>query len=118
MSEQNTAVEPIYHITTHELWSAVEESDRYAAPSLETEGFIHCSLLGQVERSLNRFFAAEASVIVLTIDPALLDAELRFEPAHGEQFPHIYGEIVLVAVTTAELVLRGDDGRYSYPPEV
>lgn len=113
MSQQTAAVEPIYHITTPERWNGVGE--RYAAPSLEDEGFIHCSRVDQVERSLNKFFSNEESVIVLTIDPQLLDAELKFEEADGSVFPHIYGELPIVAVTGAEVVARGENGRFSYP---
>lgn len=117
MSERATAGEPIYHITTPELWSRTAGKSRYAAPSLESEGFIHCSLRNQVARSLNRFFRDENTVIVLTIDPLMLDRELRYEPADGSLFPHIYGDLNLAAVTVVELVERGANGLFVYPPE-
>ena len=33
----------IYHIVLPEAWEAVKHNSSYAAESIETEGFIHCS---------------------------------------------------------------------------
>jgi uncharacterized protein (DUF952 family) len=112
MAESTTPDEPVYHITTPDLWSPVSGNGSYAAPSLESEGFIHCSTREQVERSMNRFFGGHDSVILLRIDPKLLRSELKYEPADGDSFPHIYGELNIDAVTGVEYVWRGDDGKF------
>lgn len=94
----------IYHITLPEEWEASVVRGRHLAASIETEGFIHCSEGGQVERSLNRFFAGRPRVLVLTIDPSALTSELRYELAHGELFPHIYGPLNIDAVTDVRAI--------------
>jgi uncharacterized protein (DUF952 family) len=33
----------IYHITSKEAWQNAQAAGYYSHPSLETEGFIHCS---------------------------------------------------------------------------
>jgi uncharacterized protein (DUF952 family) len=33
----------IYHITTNAEWQNAQTKGEYTAPSLQTEGFIHCS---------------------------------------------------------------------------
>ncbi len=106
----------IYHITTPEAWRDVQGNDEYSAASLETEGFIHCSTADQVQRSLNRFYSEVPEAIVLAIDPILLTAELKYEPAHDELFPHIYGTLNLDAVVAYDVVCPGPDGTYSYRP--
>lgn len=103
----------IYHITTRERWHEAGENGSYAAPSLESEGFIHCSRRDQVERSLNKFFREHEHVLLLTIDPELLTSELRTEPAGDDTFPHIYGELNIDSVIGVELLERGEEGTYS-----
>ncbi len=115
--DRNPAVLPVYHITTPELWGTVSDGGSYQAPSLGTEGFIHCSTREQLERSMNRFFSGCDSVIVLRIDPDLLRSELKYEPADGDEFPHIYGELNVDAVTGVEYIARGEEGRFHLPDE-
>lgn len=105
----------IYHITLPERWNNSREEGEYRAASLDTEGFIHCSDEGQVERSLNRFYRDEAEVLLLTIDPKLLTSELKYESAHDELFPHIYGPINVEAVVVVKLLKAEEGGGYRYP---
>ncbi|MBS1912896.1 MAG: DUF952 domain-containing protein [Bacteroidetes bacterium] len=105
----------IYHITLPERWQEARAAGEYAADSLLSEGFIHCSTVAQVARSLNRFYRGVSGVLLLAIDPALLRSELKYEPAHGELFPHIYGRLNLDAVTGVEPLKPDADGAYQYP---
>ena len=84
----------LFHITTRAAWDAAGAS--YAPASLATEGFIHLSTEAQWPRSLARFFAGQTDLVLLVIDPTSLD--VRFEPAHGELFPHLYGALPRTAV--------------------
>ena len=94
----------IYHLTTAAEWKEAQENGIYVAPSLETEGFIHCSTEDQVPGVAKRFFAGKKGLVLLHIDERALDAELKFEPASDAsgEFPHIYGPINLEAVIKAE----------------
>ena len=103
----------IYHITLIPDWEAARGGDEYRTTSLGTEGFIHCSEPDQVERSLNRFYHDSPMVLLLGIEPALLTSELKYEAAHGEMFPHIYGPLNIDAVRTVETMVR-EDGLYRY----
>ena len=46
----------------------------------------------------NRFYLAVSNLVLLWIDPETLTSEIRWEPADGTLFPHIYGPINLEAV--------------------
>lgn len=93
----------IYHIVLPEKWETVKHNSSYAADSLETEGFIHCSYDHQLDAVIGRYYANEPELVVLTIDPAKLTSELVSEPSTGgEEYPHIYGPINLDAVVSAE----------------
>ena len=86
----------IYHITSKNEWLAAKTAGVYRAPSLETEGFIHCSTREQVVDSARNHFAGRADLVLLRIQSGLLIPALRLE---GERlWPHIYGPLNLEAV--------------------
>lgn len=90
----------IYHIVLPEEWNSVRGRADYAAESLATEGFIHCSFAGQVDAVLERYYSGAGKVLVLEIDPDKLGSKLVEEPStQGEIYPHIYGPINTDAVT-------------------
>ncbi|WP_067833536.1 DUF952 domain-containing protein [Actinomadura kijaniata] len=69
--------------------------------TLDEEGFIHCSAdLDQARGVLSRFYADTdpATLALLVIDVSALDAPVRYEPADGDLFPHVYGPIPTSAV--------------------
>jgi uncharacterized protein (DUF952 family) len=114
----------IYHITTHLAWQTARQHGEYRAPSLESQGFIHCSKLEQVKGVADTVFRGQDGLVLLCIDPARLTAELREEapdpivPAEhqpGERFPHLYGALNLDAVTRAVALPPGADGTFTVP---
>jgi uncharacterized protein (DUF952 family) len=65
-----------------------------------------------------RFYADEAeSLVLLTIEVARLDGELRYEPGTGtdERFPHVYGPIRVDAVVSVEPIGRDEAGGFVLP---
>ena len=90
----------IYHVTTKQEWNEANKKGFYTAPSLETEGFIHCSEAQQVEGVLKRYYQGKNGLLKLVIDTNKLSSELKYElaPSVNENFPHVYGPIHLDAV--------------------
>jgi uncharacterized protein (DUF952 family) len=90
----------IYHVTTAEEWKGAHEKGYYEAPSLATEGFIHCSEESQVEGVLQRYYKGQGGLLKLTIDTEKLTQRLQYDlaPSINEKFPHIYGPLNLDAV--------------------
>ena len=103
----------ILHITDHATYRPGEP---VTAPSLGTEGFVHCSDPGTVHLPADRLYAGRTDLLLLEIDPAKLDVPLRWEPGAppipgGPWFPHVYGPINASAVVHAEpLDRRGGTG--------
>jgi uncharacterized protein (DUF952 family) len=107
-------VRRIYHLVSRSTWEAAPPGP-YRVPSLETEGFIHCSNREQVSRSANKFYPNESEMLLLAIDPARLTSELRDEEGRpGELFPHIYGPINREAIVEVILLERGTDGHWQF----
>ncbi len=110
----------IWHITTAEAWAAAERQGTYQAPSLESEGFIHCSTLDQLLGVANALYSGQKNLVVLEIDPARVPAEIRYEDCYetGQDFPHIVGEIPLGAVIQVKAFPPGPQGRFELPGDL
>ena len=103
----------ILHITTAPEWAAAQKSGEYRAPSLETEGFIHCSTPAQVVHVGDWFYRDIPDLLLLCIDADELTSEILWEAsadAFAGEFPHVYGPIALDAVRAAVPWTRGDNG--------
>ena len=82
----------------------------YRAPSLDTEGFIHLSLERQWLATAARFYRGTPGLVLLVIRADRLTAPVRFEPAHADEFPHLYGELPVSAVACALSLSLSEDG--------
>jgi uncharacterized protein (DUF952 family) len=93
----------IYHIVLPESWAKQLNADTYRHESLATEGFIHLSYAHQVEGVLRRYYIGVEKVLILTLNPVLLTAQLVVEAAKtGELYPHIYGVLNKTAIESIE----------------
>jgi uncharacterized protein (DUF952 family) len=115
----------ILHITSKQEWLEAQTRGEYIAPSLQTEGFIHCSLDRQVVTVANAFYHGKSDLVLLVIDEAKLTSELKWEPPAGppveghaksDLFPHVYGAINLDAVTSVLDFKPDTDGKFTLPP--
>ena len=88
----------LFHITERAAWDAARVAGEYRAPSLATAGFIHLSTSSQWRATLERFYRGRSDLVLLEIDPARLTSPVKLERADGEDFPHLYGPLVLDAV--------------------
>lgn len=119
----------IYHITSHATWRAAQKRGFYRAPTLASEGFIHCSQREQVLYVANDLYADASDLLLLCIDECLLNAELRWEaPAHPNAYraiakhcdslyPHLYGELNLDSVLHVAELTR-TDGSFALPSDL
>jgi uncharacterized protein (DUF952 family) len=113
----------ILHITTRAAWESAKLGGAYEAPSLTTEGFIHCSTLQQVVATANAFFRGARDLVLLVIDEASVTAHVKHEPpAEGGRsdalFPHLYGPLNLDAVVRVADFPPNADGSFSLPPSL
>ena len=107
--------DPIFHIAVAREWA--DATTAYRPEDFEDEGFIHCSTASQVMKVARRLFRGRADLVLLRIDPDLVDPEIRLENLDGgdELYPHIYGELDLSAVTGLESLAVGGDGEFVTP---
>jgi uncharacterized protein (DUF952 family) len=102
----------ILHITKREQWDEAKQSGIYRGDTLETEGFIHCSTLQQVIKVANALFYNQKGLLILCIDSEQVQAEIKYEGADNDLFPHIYGALNIDAVTQVLEFEPGEDGKF------
>lgn len=104
----------VYHLCLQDAWQAAAARGVYEGSDLDRrDGFIHCSTAEQVEDTVERYFPG-TDVVLLTIDPALVDGEVKWEETPRGTFPHLYGGLPITAVTAVEF-LRWAGDRHDVP---
>ena len=117
----------IFHICTRAHALAALRDGVYRSASLVAEGFIHFSRAHQVLDVAKAFYADQADLVLLVVDPELLSSPLRYEapaPMAGAgsraeidaqaMFPHLYGPLNSGAVLDL-LDLARFDGTAVHP---
>jgi uncharacterized protein (DUF952 family) len=107
MEDMGGLTDLIFHLAEPEVWATRDEA--YRPPSIETEGFVHCSTRDQILGVAEAFYPGRDDLVLLTIDTELLDEDtLVYEDLydHGDLFPHIYGPLPTSAVVSAEPYLE------------
>jgi uncharacterized protein (DUF952 family) len=114
----------ILHITSRAEWNEAQTLGEYRAPSLVTEGFIHCSTEKQVVPVANAFYRGKPDLVLLQIDEAKLTPALKWEPpasppapgiSKTDSFPHIYGPINLTAIASVVDLKPDSAGMFTLP---
>jgi uncharacterized protein (DUF952 family) len=118
----------ILHLTTPTAWQAAQAAGIYRGDTLDTQGFIHCSTIYQIEGVATSFFRGQTGLILLCIETEKVQPKVVFEhpinPDTGEvepgsqQFPHIYGPLNLDAVVQVVDFPPNPDGTFTLPKEL
>lgn len=111
----------LLHIALPDDWTAARAAGEYRIStrgrSLDDVGFVHCSYPDQIEAVANRYYADVAELVLLHLEPELIEPEIRVEAAHdgSGDFPHIYGPIPAMAVVATTWWDRDSDGMWHKP---
>jgi uncharacterized protein (DUF952 family) len=109
----------LLHLCQRQEWEKGLKAGAYRPPSLEKEGFIHCSLEHQILPVANQFYRQVPDLILLWIDQRLVRSEIVFErpPEESDElFPHIYGALNLDAVVSVVDFPIQEDGYFHSIP--
>lgn len=105
----------IYKIVTESEWRAAEAKGRFEGSAVDLkDGFIHFSTAAQVRETAAKHFAGAADLVLVAVDPALLD--LKWEVSRGgDLFPHLYGMLDLGAVKRVDPLPLCASGEHRFP---
>jgi|ERR1700754_1623548 uncharacterized protein (DUF952 family) len=109
------------HLCAVDEWSRARETGAIHPPAPGADGaaqFIHLSAPEQVHLPANRIFHGRQDLLLLHIDPALLDSPVRWEPGlptdpESMLFPHLYGPLPVAAVKSVTVYSPGPGGRFA-----
>lgn len=104
---------PIYLLMNTSTLESARKSGTFEPASLGTDGFIHASPLNQLSRVANKYYSIDTVVHVLTCDLGKISAEVRWEPATGGLYPHIYGAFIMDAVTEVTTFRKDNTGLFN-----
>lgn len=107
----------IYKICPAAPWRDAERDGAFRGAGVDQrDGFIHFSTAAQVAETAAKHFAGAAALVLVAVDPGLLDGRLKWEPSRGgDLFPHLYAALPLSAVKWVAPLPLGPDGRHVFP---
>lgn len=111
----------LFHIIGAAAWHDAVARGNVEPHAPSGDGFVHLSERGQILRPANLLYRGRTDLVLLVIDPARLNAEVRYEPgSHGEDelFPHLYGSLNCDAVVGTFGFRPNADGSFSLPAEL
>ncbi len=115
------APDVLVHLCGADEWSRARTRGSISPGATDSGRFIHLSTPRQVHLPANRLYRGRGDLVLLHIDPALLDSPVRWEPGVATDpesmlFPHLYGPLPLCAVIRVTDYRPAPDG--TFPPVV
>ena len=107
-------VDPYIYLLSskQDYMDAIEKGD-FRRESLEDEGFIHATPYSQLTRLANKYYQGVLDPHVLKIDKQLIKPKVKWEPAKGGLYPHIYGPLNSDAIVAIEPIFLNDSGEFN-----
>ena len=98
LTEEFNLDNQIYKVLTLDEWEQAQASGVIITELDKEDGFIHLSTAAQLNATLSLYFSKEESVVLLQIDHAQTQDQLRFEAPippgnRTSSFPHYYGDL-------------------------
>ncbi|MGI9610082.1 MAG: DUF952 domain-containing protein [Acidimicrobiia bacterium] len=110
----------LLHIISRDELAAARATGQIAPPSLDAEGFVHCSYPEQVLVPANERFRGREDLVLLSLSSDRIPALLVVEDSYGSgtSFPHVYGPIPVDAIEAVIEFPAEPDGTFVLPPRI
>lgn len=107
----------IFHLVPLADWTAAPERP-YAPPSLDSEGFVHCSADPATALAIAdaHYRSVPGILLAVELDERALTAEVRREGEAGGRYPHVHGPLNREAVIRVWEVVRTPGSPASLAP--
>jgi uncharacterized protein (DUF952 family) len=107
----------LVHLCGVDEWSRARDRGEIRPEALGGREFIHLSTPEQVHLPANRLYRGRDDLVLLHIDPAMLDSPVRWEPGvptdpESMLFPHLYGPLPVRAVIDVTAYPPAADGTF------
>lgn len=91
----------IVHVLSRADWDTFRNKEEYRPESLDKQGFVHCSKLGQIGLVADYNHAGDDELMLILLDEDRLNVPIQYETDGEDEksaFPHVYGPLTLGAV--------------------
>lgn len=102
----------IYLLSSQAEYQQALNEGTLTRDSLTSEGFIHATPKSQLNRLANKYYKEKVQPLILVVNKQLIVPEVKWEPASGGLYPHIYGPLNINAVTGVEEISLNNDGSF------
>lgn len=104
----------LIHCLTMDSWEIYKNQPFYRHPTLESQGFIHCSTAESFRFVAPSFREETAPLCFLVIDEDKVTAPVKWEDLYdcGINYPHIYGPLNIDAVQAVVPYLKDSGGNW------
>jgi uncharacterized protein (DUF952 family) len=94
----------IYKICSKTVWEEIQSLASWAgSPHDLRDGFIHFSTEDQLAGTLQKHYAGQTDLVLLSIEAETLGDALKWEPSRGgDIFPHLYGPLTIALIVSFE----------------
>jgi uncharacterized protein (DUF952 family) len=108
-----TPARTTFHLAAAESWSTADPTAALVAPSLDVEGFIHCTTgADEMVATANRHYRDDPrDFVVLTIDLDRVTSPVRTDDP-GRIYPHVFGPIDRASILAVRPMRRAPDGMF------
>lgn len=110
----------IYRLVRPDRWAEAMQAGTFTGEADDVrDGFIHFSTAGQLPGTLEKHYSDHDRLALVEVPVAELGETLKWESSRGgDLFPHLYGDLPMLAVATLRLIRRGEDGEWTLPSEI
>ena len=103
----------LFHLAVQGPWRAhrARGDGDWKPASWASEGFLHLSFEHQLDGTLQAHFDGHTTLVLLEIDPARVQADLRLETSRADAlFPHLYRPLRQADILREWTLDRTSDG--------
>lgn len=102
----------IYLLSSQQEYDNALSQGTLARDSIEAEGFIHAAPKSQLTRIANKYYKETINPLILVVDKSKITAQVKWEPATGGLYPHIYGPLNVDAIIASQPIDLNNKGEY------
>lgn len=102
----------IYLLSSEQEYKQALNNGFFIRESIESEGFIHASPKNQLTRVANKYYKNTVKPLILVVDASKVSVEVKWEPAAGSLYPHIYGPLNTDAIIEAQTIALNENGEF------
>lgn len=112
--------EVVYKIVRAAEWDGAREAGVFeGSADDERDGFIHLSRAAQLRTTLEKHFAGEDGLLLVSLRVDGLGGDLKWERSRGgENFPHLYAPLKLTCAHSVVPIHRDSEGNAILPSDL